>query len=207
MNNCEEFQCPSLDVSIGELKEALRCIIFTILFNRAIGGNRPIDPITIKAPLFEVGYMKTDSREVDALVEEKIKAFTEVAERSLETQILLNVGFFTEVARDAGLLWQVFSSKKTEKIYFERWRVPITVSPRTRPPTATDEETSSRVSGQQVRSIMWFVLKKAGEKTDHLPLTSQTAIYPFDIAFERKGSSAWSPRSIASSIKSIPYIT
>ena len=201
MNNCEEFNCPSLEVPIGEVKEALRCILYTILFNRAIGGSRPIEPITMKAPLFEVGYMKIESPEVDAQVEDRVKAFSEAAERSKDTQFTLVVGFYSEIPKDPGL-WQFFSSKKADKIYFEKWKIGITVTPQTR-----NDDEGARMSAQQVRSIMWFILRKVAEKMDHLPMTSNTAIYPFEITFEKPKDTAWSPRNFASSIKNIPYIT
>lgn len=209
MNNCEEFNCPGLEIQISELKEALRCFIYTILFNRAIGGNRAVDPFTVRSPLFDLAYAKVEAPEIDLQVEERIKAFGEAAEKAPGQPMMLLLSFYTETAKESGIFWQVFSAKKTEKVYFERWKLPINIT-QSRPVSAGDDDSvrSSAVSASQVKSLLWFVLRKVGEKMDHLPPSSLTPIYLCDITYDKqKSDSAWSPRSLASSIKSLPYIT
>ena len=38
--NCEEFNVPDLHLALVHVKEAARCILHTVLFNRALGPQR-----------------------------------------------------------------------------------------------------------------------------------------------------------------------
>ena len=220
MNNCEEFSCPEIEVPLIELKEALRCIVNTIIFNRSIGGTRPIEPVTIRSQLFDVAYLKLDVPELDAAVEERIRAFSE----SIETHppsLALVVSFYSEVVKDSGILWQVLSGKKTEKIYFERWRIPVklvtessdastsanSMSPKNKFGISPQQREGGSVAVSQVKAALWFVLRKVGEKMDHLPAAPVQWIYPVEVSFEKSKDTPWSPRNFASSIKNIPYLT
>jgi len=205
MNNCEEFTCPHLDIHLADLKEALRCIVYTILFNRAIGGNRVVEPITVRAPQFDLAYAKIESPEVDSLAEAQIKALAEAAELSVGSSITLVIAFYVESPKEGGLLWQVFSGQRSERIYFERWKIPVNLQT-SRPSSPREIEDSVRGSATQVKNVVWFVLRKVCEKMEHLPVSSPSPIYPVEIYVD-KYREPWSPRSLASSIKSIPFLS
>lgn len=205
MNNCEEFTCPSLDVPLSDLKEALRCVVYTILFNRAIGGNRAVEPITVKSPQFDVAYAKIESAEVDAQVEAQIKSLAETAEAAAGTALTLVLAFYLESPTEAGLLWQVLSGRRSERTYFERWKIPVNLQT-SRPSSPREADFAVKHSSSMVKNAVWFVLRKVCEKMDHLPSSSPTPIYPVEIYVD-KFREAWSPRSLASSIKSIPFLT
>jgi len=205
MNNCEEFTCPSIDVPLSDLKEALRCVVFTILFNRAIGGNRAVEPITVKSPQFDLAYAKIEAPEVEAMAEAQIKALAEAAEAAGGSALTLVLAFYVESPTEGGLLWQVFSGKRSERLYFERWKIPVNLLT-SRPSSPREMEDSMKSSANVVKNAVWFVLRKVCEKMDHLPSSSPTPIYPVEIYID-KYREAWSPRSLASSIRSIPFLT
>ena len=56
-----------------QVKEALRCILHTILFNRALG---PVAPREVDSDLFDVSYVRCDVTDVDRSVEEAIERFS-----------------------------------------------------------------------------------------------------------------------------------
>ena len=225
MNNLEEFVTPTLETPISELKESLRCILHTLIFNRAMGGARPIEPLTIHSPLFNLAYVKVrdDSGDLDAAVEDRIRAFADAIASSPGSYVL-SLSFFTEKAKERNLLWQVISGSTVskEKLFFEKWRIPVSLlSSRPNSPVAGSPggpADAAATAAPSVKQILWFLVRKLSEKTEHLPATCATTVYPFEIAFDKvprldlaSGSASsgtgWSPRSIASSIKSIPYIT
>ena len=214
MNNLEEFTTPPLDTPISELKESLRSIVHTIIFNRAMGGSRAIDALTVQAPVFDLAYAKVrdDSGEIDSVIEDRIKAFADIVSSSTMAggggggSLHFVLSFYTEKPKERSLLWQVISGVAKEKIYFERWRIPVQLLS-SRPSSPSHQEVGA---SRSVNNVLWFVLRKLSEKMEHLPGTCATLVYPFDVIFEKSKTgetAAWSPRSIASSIKSIPYIT
>jgi hypothetical protein len=169
-----------------------------------MGGSRAVDPVTVQVPLFDLAYTKVrdDLGEVESVVEDRIKAFAEVITGASSLQFVLS--FFTEKPKDRSLIWQVISGGSKEKVYFERWRIPVTLV------VAPGKTNGEFNTSKSVKNVMWFVVRKLSEKMEHLPSTCAALVYPFEIQFEKAKSgeaSAWSPRSIASSIKSIPYIT
>jgi autophagy-related protein 101 len=50
MSNCEVFQLPQLELLPHQAREALRCLLHTVLFNRALGQIRPRD---VESELFD----------------------------------------------------------------------------------------------------------------------------------------------------------
>jgi autophagy-related protein 101 len=203
--NCEEFTTPALDIQLSELKEALRCVVHTILFCRAVGGSKAVEPLTAHAPLFDISYARVDAPEFESKAESKIKALADGAESQQGSwPVHFVISFFTEKPSDnsKGIFWKVFGNSP-EKMFFERWKIPVSVvSSRPASPSSSSNE---GLASSQVKTIIWFILKKASEKMDHLPGTCASIIYPCDFSIEK--SSSWSPRNLANSIKTIPYIT
>lgn len=50
MSNCEVFHLPSIAVELHQVREVLRCLAHTIVFNRALG---PLKPREVDSELFE----------------------------------------------------------------------------------------------------------------------------------------------------------
>lgn len=67
--NVHQFPLNPLVLAPFQLKEALRCVFHTIIFNRALG---PVDPCVVTSELFDVSFVKcggTESAESDTAVE------------------------------------------------------------------------------------------------------------------------------------------
>ena len=74
--NVHQFPLQPLVLAPFQLKEGLRCVFHTILFNRALG---PVDPCVVTSELFDVSFVKcggSESEEADTAVE---KALNRVA--------------------------------------------------------------------------------------------------------------------------------
>jgi len=54
MSNFELFELPPLEVESYQVTEVIRCILHTILFNRALGGVRPRE---VDSELFDITWV------------------------------------------------------------------------------------------------------------------------------------------------------
>lgn len=55
MSNCEVFHLPGLEMEPHQMREALRVVLHTILFNRALGQVAPRD---VDSDLFDITYVR-----------------------------------------------------------------------------------------------------------------------------------------------------
>lgn len=182
--NCEEIVLPALRVSLPLVKESLRCLVSTILFTRSIGGNAAREPKIRKSEILQLEYCHTD----DEL------ELTHYADKTLL------VNFYLPRPKKTSL-WDILSQPFQEKAVFERWRIPVAVAA-----GLEDEEEEVKEAREQVRICIRTICKKMNEKIDHLPPPPMDRpTYHFEITCGEQAP--WSPRSIAQSIKNIPFIT
>ena len=90
MSTCEVFELPELELEPYELREALRCVLHTVLFQRALGLARPRD---VPSELFEgVSYATVGDAAGEELVEERIakccKAFEQTVAKLARVRTL-----------------------------------------------------------------------------------------------------------------------
>mmetsp|Transcript_11356 Transcript_11356/g.32243 ORF Transcript_11356/g.32243 Transcript_11356/m.32243 type:complete len:132 (+) Transcript_11356:702-1097(+) len=71
MSNCETIMLPILEVESHQIREVLRCILHTVVFNRALGCVRPVD---MESDLFDISYVQCGDSYVARSIEEKITA-------------------------------------------------------------------------------------------------------------------------------------
>jgi hypothetical protein len=70
--NCEVFYLKELEVEHYQIREVLRCILHTIMFNRALGLVRPRE---VDSELFEITYVQCGDAATEKKIEEKIDLF------------------------------------------------------------------------------------------------------------------------------------
>lgn len=78
MSNCETLNLPLIEVEPHQVRELLRCVLHTVIFNRALGHVRPRD---VDSELFDITYVHCGDEEVDRRVEARINEFCQFAER------------------------------------------------------------------------------------------------------------------------------
>lgn len=57
MSNCEVVSLPSIEVELHQVREVLRCLAHTIIFNRALG---PLKPTEVDSELFDITWVRQE---------------------------------------------------------------------------------------------------------------------------------------------------
>lgn len=112
--------CELMPLERHEMREALRCILHTIVFNRSLGS---LTPCETDCEFFALTFVKNDKPGVSDTVEKAIDS--SLAELKPDGpgqwrgQVVCS---FYEKREVRGLLWN-----KEERVCFERWFIPIVV--------------------------------------------------------------------------------
>ena len=190
-----------LEVPQGAVKEALRAVLHSILFSRALG---PVTALEQRSPILgNFCYVKCgdvrgrSSVQIDKTVEESIEQFC---------HSLSPVG--PELAR--GRLVLSFYERRTrktflgmstkEKVYWEQWSIPVLVNCTPRATgdnagAALERERTIETAREAVTSTIFHIVELVNERSDHIPPTavynSDSAVaFPFEISVPRSGRDA-----------------
>ena len=122
--NCEQVDLEPIEVERFQVKEVLKALLHSIIFQRALGAQQMRDT---DSDLFDLSYVRSDSRAIDAKVEEQTEAFGKALERD-ETMAAHQVclSFFERRVRPS--TFGLFRSE--EKVVWERWHIPLLVHAR-----------------------------------------------------------------------------
>lgn len=162
-----------------ELKEALRCILHTIIFGRSLG---PVEPLEVQSELFDVTYVRNGTIRADKTVELAIEKFT------------TSMKFFNNGTSKGQIVLSFFEKQKTtsffgterdEKVQWERWVIPVIVQTSNgRRPPREDSPRRGRRSEEALRDCMIDVVSRMNEKTDHLPSANLNKTKPMIFSYE-----------------------
>lgn len=197
MSNCDVYTLPTLEVEPHQVREVLRCLLHTIVFNRALGHVEPKD---IDSELFDVTYVHCGDQEVDTKLEAKISEFCAFAEKRPGETAQLVLSFYETKKR------QVNWFGKEDRVVWEQWVLNVVVdSPHStfRPASApvTTMMQPSRQQQQQaaLERAISTILQCVCAHPDHLPpvATHSTPLtYPFHIAITGGSRSAFNLNSM-----------
>ena len=185
--NCEQVDIEPIEVERFQVKEVLKALLHSIIFQRALGASQFRDT---DSTLFDLSYVRADSRVIDAKVEDGTEAFGKALERDETTAAhLVCLSFFERRSRLA-TGFSFFRSE--EQVVWERWNIPLLVHARDPDLGAQAERAQrSRALEDTLRDRIEFVLTMASGKKEHIPpvdgLGSDTPW--FDITWE--SSSSW----------------
>ncbi|CAD7925755.1 unnamed protein product [Amoebophrya sp. A25] len=209
MLNVTEFFLDELRVALCHVKETGRILLHTILVQRAIGGQQPIEPRTIWSDQLELAYCRLEEPQIIDLVESKVHEFADLFERNLQrTGGCLCINFFTTKSKKASV-WNLLLGQE-ERIIFENWRIPVALQSLRRYQNPEDQlmqeaqlqRQASTAVGKAVEDCVRKIMDSNG---DHLPPPPQhLAVYRFEISFDN--AAPFSPRAFSQTIK-IPYIS
>eukprot|EP00793_Prasinoderma_coloniale_P001119 PRCOL_00006110-RA len=162
MSTCEVFELPELELEPYELREALRCVLHTVLFQRALGLARPRD---VPSELFEGVSYATGGGAAGA---------------SSAATFAVEMGFYERRTK------QVWFSKSEERVYWEKWRLKLSVVRPGLQGELVDGAARARrhaAAEAGVLRCMERVLELADARKDHLPpvVSSEVVCFPFDI--------------------------
>ncbi|KAG1679613.1 hypothetical protein FOA52_006130 [Chlamydomonas sp. UWO 241] len=200
MSNCEAVDLPVVEAGLHQLREVLRCLIHTIVFNRSLGYVKPKD---VDSELFDVTYVACEDAGLEAAVEARISELCTTLERRPAASAQVRVGFYQTRKKAA---W--FGSKD-ERLYWEQWFINLSiVSPELieRDAYATRRTSSGGggiggdgASPLHVRAEAGLsaaqaeVVRFVNERRDHIPpVASASAVtFPFDITMSGGSKTAF----------------
>lgn len=141
MANCELIELDALECEAYQTKEVLKVLLHSIIFQRALGEHRFCD---CDSDLFDLSYVRCDSRAICQRVEEYAAAFSAALERSQARPSPVQssricVAFVERRTRPGA--FGLF--RADEKVVWERWHIALTV----RSPEQVALETGSAASG------------------------------------------------------------
>ncbi|KAJ7554530.1 hypothetical protein O6H91_06G144700 [Diphasiastrum complanatum] len=199
-----------------QVREVLRCILHTIMFNRALGLVRPRD---IDSELFEkITYAATidlillhynfptltkkvqcGDATYEKLVEEKIDHLIAWVEKHPNKKSQVCLSFYE--TRNKHVAW---FSNKVERLYWEQWWIYLNVIQPThmrsrasheRPIDSSEEERSKRhaILEAELRDVLLQILQFVNEKKDHIPAVGNTDVvsFPYEIAIPSSSDSSF----------------
>ncbi|KAJ7554532.1 hypothetical protein O6H91_06G144700 [Diphasiastrum complanatum] len=184
-----------------QVREVLRCILHTIMFNRALGLVRPRD---IDSELFEkITYVQCGDATYEKLVEEKIDHLIAWVEKHPNKKSQVCLSFYE--TRNKHVAW---FSNKVERLYWEQWWIYLNVIQPThmrsrasheRPIDSSgesaEEERSKRhaILEAELRDVLLQILQFVNEKKDHIPAVGNTDVvsFPYEIAIPSSSDSSF----------------
>jgi len=199
--NCEVFYLNELEVEHYQIREVLRCILHTIMFNRALGLVRPRD---VDSELFEITYVQCGDSATEKKIEEKIDHFLSWVEKYPNKKSRVCLSFYE--TRSKHMAW--FS--KVERLYWEQWCIQLHVVPPA--PLKAKKFYDSSQSGETgetmmddrqrrhatleaaLRDVITQVLVIVNEKKDHIPPVLQPDVvisFPFEISIPSSSDSSF----------------
>jgi autophagy-related protein 101 len=153
-----------------QVKEVARCLIHTILFNRALG---PLKPREQYCELFDICFAKIDSIDIDRQVEDAVEKLSQslriVGDGTAKGRIA--VSFFEKKKRT------VFFGITTreDQVTWEQWIISIVVNRQKLSggaDFAADRSRQARQTESIVTQRIFQILNLVNEKKEHLPVVN-----------------------------------
>merc|ERR1712072_911401 len=192
MSNCEVVALPSLEVEHPhQVQDVLRCVLHTVLFNRALGLVRPRE---VDLELFNITYVQCVDRNLERVIDEKVNGVLHWMERHPGKPAQVSLRFFEKRYK------QAWFSKQEERLYWEQWNINVSCRQfgtiatqaglRQRSKTTSiDTHDLQEHHEKQVRlqSLLRLVLTKilahVNSKKEHIPpvVSSDAVPFPYEI--------------------------
>lgn len=201
MANCETFQLPAVEAEAHQVREVLRCLLNTILFNRALGYVRPVD---VDSDLLDLTYVTVGEPELQAALEQRISELCSAVERCPPAEVAqVQLSFYERRQR------QAWFGAKDERLHWEQWVISLVVaSPAvslSRSALASGFERSCQGEDQSeqlregMEAALTHITRCVSERRDHIPpvVSSATLTFPYDVTITWGGQrSAFSLSSV-----------
>lgn len=188
MANCETYTLPSIEAEPQQVRDILRCLLHTILFNRALGHVKPQE---VDCDLLDLSYVCVDDREVHTAVEGGIGDFcSSVEKRPPGVPAQVRLAFYERRQKAS------WFGTADERMYWEQWFIPLrilshqealqrsmqaeAIGPRA---GAVRPATSPSALSSCVSEAMGCITRCVSERRDAIPPVVSSAVitYPFDI--------------------------
>lgn len=181
MSNCEVIELPLLEVEPYQVTEVLRCLLHTILFNRALGT---VHPREVDSQLFDITWVHCGDDGVDARVESKVSTVQTWVERNPGRDIRVCLSFFERRQQQGWFL------RQEQRLYWEQWIIPIVVADyhSLEPDSARAKRKQALQS--QLEASLSSIITAVNTKRDHIPpvVSGAALTFPFDVTVEGAGN-------------------
>mmetsp|Transcript_11355 Transcript_11355/g.32240 ORF Transcript_11355/g.32240 Transcript_11355/m.32240 type:complete len:217 (+) Transcript_11355:702-1352(+) len=188
MSNCETIMLPILEVESHQIREVLRCILHTVVFNRALGCVRPVD---MESDLFDISYVQCGDSYVARSIEEKITACSAWMEKNPGKLVQVNLSFFNEKRKK-----QAWFGRQGERLYWEQWCIPLSQinpidsrTPQRSPPLGqapSSPDGASRKAELEaaLEETLTLIVSAVNTKRDHIPpvVSAEMVAFPYEIS-------------------------
>ena len=181
MSRVKEHKLEEVELwGVDQAREALQCLLHTILFCRAPG---PFKPQTVYTDHFEMAYARVGSASVIRTVERAVDALLSpgglvpAGPELLKGAIVLS---FFERRRSKALFGLV---KNEDKIIWEQWTTPILISTKPRPlgdddPSRLERSRADDAADKLLRARLGDIHQLVNGPMDHVP----NSMYEFEIS-------------------------
>lgn len=201
--NAEVFELPALEVEPHQVSETLRCLLHTVLFNRALGSVRPRD---VDSSLFEpLTWVHCGDDAAAERLETKIARVQAWVDRQQAQQTasppptspppprrraLVTLSFFERRQQQGWFL------RQEQRLNWEKWVVPLSV---VAPPAGADPEPARAARKQallaSIEAALTAIVTGVSERRDHIPpvVSGAPLTFPFDVSVEAEGGAEAGP--------------
>jgi len=169
--NIQQFPLKELHVEQRFLEDVVKCLLHTIMFNRAFGLVLPREEL-IEA--LDFAYVRCDDVTIQKTFEESVEKFESVlvGRENKKGQLVLS---FLE-KRYKKIWWK----KYEEKVCWEQWVITISLTDK---PQAEVEQEEHEVLAKRLRKRVFHILQIVNEKKNHIPplKTNELTPFPYEI--------------------------
>ncbi|KAL3940375.1 MAG: hypothetical protein SGBAC_005078 [Bacillariaceae sp.] len=194
--NCKEHHLPELELSTGQVREALQAILYTILFIRSPG---PVTPRDVECEGFNLTYPRIASDKLSAMPSAH-SALDSNVDKKVDDGIgsfLMTLSQIGPELLSGGLTISFFERRATrqlfglvsneEKVIWEQWHLRVVVNNTPRPVSDDSAAVMERQRIQDtaegmLRSALFKIFEIAGGAIDHIP----PVMYEFEINCSKK---------------------
>jgi len=180
--NIQQFYIKELRVEPRLLRDTLRCLLHTIMFNRAFGLVVPREEII---DAIDFAYVRCDDVTIHKQIEDHIEKFESVLS-SRETKKGQLVISFSE-KRSKKVWWKSYE----EKVCWEQWILTITINDKAS--ESDNYQAQNEVLAKRLRKRMFHILQIVNEKKNHIPplKTNELTPFPYEITIPSATDQTW----------------
>jgi len=210
--NFERFEFKEMELEPYQAKDVLRCLLHSILFNRALGSFQPKDAECVAVE--NVPYAKLDDPIMDDSLEGDIDRFMTSWTKSGSKKAKLSLSFYERVEKKSF----AFFGGKDEKLHWERWVLPLVQhNEKDRPKTQADRDRVSAARHSRLLENLFYLVTMVNDRREHIPTgklskdhasssspSPLTFNWEINFAFGEKSEESWTINTLKRMLKQGP---
>lgn len=181
----KKFLVEELSVTTGDVRPVLRCLLHTVLFNRAFGLVTPKEEIIES---IDLSYIRCDDLEINKLINSKIDDFLTYLPTKKDPSrgdVLLS---FFEKKKKRGGGW--FTGGAETHICWEQWSFTLCLIG---DGAAIASKEHSEALSSSLRERILYIIEQVDRYKDHVPpvTTKELTPFPYEIQTVKDVKTGW----------------